>query len=42
VEEIIATLARETQTDDHVLIMSNGGFDNIHARLLERLQSRIA
>jgi UDP-N-acetylmuramate: L-alanyl-gamma-D-glutamyl-meso-diaminopimelate ligase len=42
VEEIIATLARETQTDDHVLIMSNGGFDNIHERLLERLQSRIA
>jgi hypothetical protein len=25
-----------------VLIMSNGGFDNIHERLLERLQARIA
>jgi UDP-N-acetylmuramate: L-alanyl-gamma-D-glutamyl-meso-diaminopimelate ligase len=37
VEEIIVTLAKETQPDDHVLIMSNGGFDNIHARLLERL-----
>jgi UDP-N-acetylmuramate: L-alanyl-gamma-D-glutamyl-meso-diaminopimelate ligase len=42
VEEILVTLAKETQPDDHVLIMSNGGFDNIHARLLERLQGRIA
>ncbi len=42
VEEILVTLAKETQPDDHVLIMSNGGFDNIHARLLERLQTRIA
>jgi UDP-N-acetylmuramate: L-alanyl-gamma-D-glutamyl-meso-diaminopimelate ligase len=25
------------QPGDHVLIMSNGGFDNIHARLLEKL-----
>jgi UDP-N-acetylmuramate: L-alanyl-gamma-D-glutamyl-meso-diaminopimelate ligase len=32
VEEIIVTLAKETQPDDHVLIMSNGGFDNIQAR----------
>ncbi|MCR4333312.1 MAG: UDP-N-acetylmuramate:L-alanyl-gamma-D-glutamyl-meso-diaminopimelate ligase, partial [Sulfuricaulis sp.] len=37
VEEIIAALAKEAQPDDHVLIMSNGGFDNIHVRLLERL-----
>jgi UDP-N-acetylmuramate: L-alanyl-gamma-D-glutamyl-meso-diaminopimelate ligase len=42
VEEILVTLAKETQPDDHVLIMSNGGFDNIHVRLLERLQGRIA
>ena len=42
VEEIIVTLTKEAQPDDHVLIMSNGGFDNIHARLLERLQPRIA
>ena len=38
-EEIIEALARETQTGDNVLIMSNGGFDNIHARLLERLKA---
>ena len=23
---------------DHVLIMSNGGFENIHARLLDKLK----
>ncbi len=39
VQEIIDTLAKEAHPDDHVLIMSNGGFDNIHARLLERLQT---
>ena len=38
VGEIVEALAREARPSDHVLIMSNGGFDNIHARLLERLQ----
>jgi UDP-N-acetylmuramate: L-alanyl-gamma-D-glutamyl-meso-diaminopimelate ligase len=38
VEEIVEALAREARPSDHVLIMSNGGFGNIHARLLERLQ----
>lgn len=42
VEEIIEALAREARPDDHVLIMSNGGFGNIHARLLERLQGLVA
>jgi UDP-N-acetylmuramate: L-alanyl-gamma-D-glutamyl-meso-diaminopimelate ligase len=39
VEEIMEALAKEAQPDDHVVIMSNGGFGNIHARLLERLQA---
>ncbi|MHB8622488.1 MAG: UDP-N-acetylmuramate:L-alanyl-gamma-D-glutamyl-meso-diaminopimelate ligase [Sulfuricaulis sp.] len=39
VEEIIDSLAKEVRPDDNVLIMSNGGFDNIHSRLLERLQA---
>jgi UDP-N-acetylmuramate: L-alanyl-gamma-D-glutamyl-meso-diaminopimelate ligase len=39
VEEIVEALAREARPADHVLIMSNGGFDDIHARLLERLQA---
>ena len=39
VEEIIESLAKETRPEDNVLIMSNGGFGNIHTRLLERLQA---
>ena len=35
-EEIISYLASEVRPGDHVVIMSNGGFDNIHNRLLER------
>lgn len=37
VEAIIASLAAETRPGDHVLIMSNGSFDNLHQRLLDRL-----
>ncbi|RJQ70746.1 MAG: UDP-N-acetylmuramate:L-alanyl-gamma-D-glutamyl-meso-diaminopimelate ligase [Desulfobacteraceae bacterium] len=36
-EEIIDFLGIEAHPGDVVLIMSNGGFDNIHARLLDRL-----
>ena len=39
VEEIVEALAREARPADHVVIMSNGGFGNIHVRLLERLQA---
>jgi UDP-N-acetylmuramate: L-alanyl-gamma-D-glutamyl-meso-diaminopimelate ligase len=35
--EIIAHLCRDTQPADVVLIMSNGGFENIHQRLLTAL-----
>jgi len=37
VEAILETLVAEVRPNDHVLIMSNGGFGNIHARLLELL-----
>jgi UDP-N-acetylmuramate: L-alanyl-gamma-D-glutamyl-meso-diaminopimelate ligase len=37
---IIAHLCREAQTNDVILIMSNGGFDNIHQRLLVALGQR--
>ncbi|RME47515.1 MAG: UDP-N-acetylmuramate:L-alanyl-gamma-D-glutamyl-meso-diaminopimelate ligase [Deltaproteobacteria bacterium] len=33
-KEIVETLARETKEGDVVLIMSNGGFDDIHRKLL--------
>jgi UDP-N-acetylmuramate: L-alanyl-gamma-D-glutamyl-meso-diaminopimelate ligase len=38
VEEIVEHLASETRPGDHVVIMSNGGFDNIHNKLLDRLR----
>jgi len=37
-EEIVARVASEARAGDQVVIMSNGGFDNIHNRLLERLR----
>ena len=36
-ESIVAHLAAQAAPGDVVLCMSNGGFDNIHARLLEAL-----
>ena len=36
-ESIIEFLVREAKSGDLILVMSNGGFDNIHARLLDRL-----
>jgi UDP-N-acetylmuramate: L-alanyl-gamma-D-glutamyl-meso-diaminopimelate ligase len=36
-DTIIAFLIAEAQTGDVILIMSNGGFDNIHDRVLKRL-----
>lgn len=38
VDEIIQQLLEMVQANDHILIMSNGGFENIHARLIEALQ----
>ncbi len=38
VDAILEALKGDLKPQDHVLIMSNGGFENIHSRLLERLQ----
>jgi UDP-N-acetylmuramate: L-alanyl-gamma-D-glutamyl-meso-diaminopimelate ligase len=38
VDAILDTLTQELRPKDHVLIMSNGGFDNIHMRLLDNLK----
>jgi UDP-N-acetylmuramate: L-alanyl-gamma-D-glutamyl-meso-diaminopimelate ligase len=38
VDDIVATVAREAQDGDMILIMSNGGFDGIHDKLLSALQ----
>jgi UDP-N-acetylmuramate: L-alanyl-gamma-D-glutamyl-meso-diaminopimelate ligase len=39
-EEIVAHLAARALAGDHIVVMSNGGFDNIHNRLLAKLRSR--
>ena len=39
-EAILAHLTSEARPDDVVLIMSNGGFDDIHDRLLAALHQR--
>ena len=39
---IVETVARDTRPGDLVVIMSNGGFDDIHRRMLEALESRAA
>jgi UDP-N-acetylmuramate: L-alanyl-gamma-D-glutamyl-meso-diaminopimelate ligase len=38
-DEIVAFLGKELKSGDQVVIMSNGGFDNIHNKLLERLRT---
>jgi UDP-N-acetylmuramate: L-alanyl-gamma-D-glutamyl-meso-diaminopimelate ligase len=38
VADIVELLGRETRPGDLVVLMSNGGFDNIHDRLLARLR----
>lgn len=37
---LVSELNDFVQSGDHVLIMSNGGFDGIHGKLLERLRAR--
>ena len=40
VEEIIQTVVDKCRDGDHVVVMSNGGFQGIHHRLLLALQTR--
>jgi len=40
IDKIIQLLLDQLQPGDHVLIMSNGGFENIHERLLKALTER--
>ncbi len=40
-EQIISTLTDTAGPGDQVLIMSNGGFENIHQRLLDALQAKL-
>ncbi|MBI5720104.1 MAG: UDP-N-acetylmuramate:L-alanyl-gamma-D-glutamyl-meso-diaminopimelate ligase [Burkholderiales bacterium] len=42
VPALVATVVAAARPGDHVLVMSNGGFDGIHGRLLEALSARHA
>jgi UDP-N-acetylmuramate: L-alanyl-gamma-D-glutamyl-meso-diaminopimelate ligase len=42
VDDIVSTVAREAAEGDMVVIMSNGGFDDIHQKLLAALEARDA
>ena len=42
IEEIVRTIQRESRSGDLVVVMSNGGFDDIHNRLLAALAARHA
>ncbi len=39
IDGLVQALAAETAPGDHVLIMSNGSFDGLHGKLLERLKA---
>lgn len=39
VDSIVENVATRSQAGDHIVIMSNGGFDDIHARLVARLSA---
>ncbi|HEX6975178.1 MAG TPA: UDP-N-acetylmuramate:L-alanyl-gamma-D-glutamyl-meso-diaminopimelate ligase [Vicinamibacterales bacterium] len=42
VDDIVRTVARDTRDGDLVIVMSNGGFDNIHQKLIAALEARAA
>jgi UDP-N-acetylmuramate: L-alanyl-gamma-D-glutamyl-meso-diaminopimelate ligase len=42
VEDIVRAVARDSRDGDLVIVMSNGGFDNIHQKLLTALAARVS
>ena len=40
IEQLVAAIVVAAQPGDHVVVMSNGGFGGIHAKLLNALQLR--
>ena len=41
-DKIIEKLCQQAKAGDHILIMSNGGFEAIHQRLLDALKDQVA
>ena len=40
VDDIVSTVVKEARAGDLVVVMSNGGFDDIHHKLLTGLEAR--
>ncbi|GAM55458.1 L-alanyl-gamma-D-glutamyl-meso-diaminopimelate ligase [Vibrio ishigakensis] len=40
VQELVNALVENSQPNDHILIMSNGGFEGIHTKLLQALEAK--
>ena len=40
VDDIVRAVAKESRRGDLVIVMSNGGFDDIHQKLLTALAAR--
>lgn len=40
IEQLIAAVAAEARTGDRIVVMSNGGFEGVHERLLKALRAR--
>jgi UDP-N-acetylmuramate: L-alanyl-gamma-D-glutamyl-meso-diaminopimelate ligase len=41
-QEIIDQVSANAESGDHILIMSNGGFEGLHQRLIDRLRSKFS
>ena len=41
IDQVIHYLVENTTPGDQIVIMSNGGFDNLHQRLIDAMQSRL-
>jgi UDP-N-acetylmuramate: L-alanyl-gamma-D-glutamyl-meso-diaminopimelate ligase len=39
VEELVQLIAADSQSGDHLLVMSNGGFGGIHQKLLDAVKA---
>jgi UDP-N-acetylmuramate: L-alanyl-gamma-D-glutamyl-meso-diaminopimelate ligase len=42
VDDIVSTVSKEARDGDLVIVMSNGGFDDIHRKLLDSIEARRA
>jgi len=42
VDDIVTTVSKEARDGDLVIVMSNGGFDDIHRKLLDTIEARRA